>query len=79
VIQKLLKGVTEFDLDRTINQLLEGATEYDIVKSGLEEIMCSSTNKIIATALKRNLDLRTAAYINAITKLHDFFELAGIN
>jgi len=26
VIQKVLKGTTEFDLDRTVSQLLEGAT-----------------------------------------------------
>lgn len=79
MIQKVLKGTTEFDLDRTVSQLLEGATEYDIVKSGLEEIMCSSTNEVILTSLKRNVDLRTAAYLNAITRLHDFFEQAGIN
>ena len=44
VIQRALRGKAEFDLDIAVNQLLEGATEFDIVKSGLEEIMCSSTN-----------------------------------
>jgi hypothetical protein len=41
--------------------------------------MCSSTNEVITTSLKRNVDLRTAAYLNAINRLHDFFEQAGIN
>jgi hypothetical protein len=41
--------------------------------------MCSSTDEVINTSLKRNVDLRTAAYLNAINRLHDFFELAGIN
>lgn len=79
VIQRALKGSAEFDLDRTVSLLLEGATEYDIVKSGLEEIMCSSTNEVIITSLKNKVDLRTAAYLNAIRRLHDFFELAGIH
>jgi glutamate dehydrogenase (NAD(P)+) len=61
-----------------VNQLLEGATEFDIVKSGLEEIMCSSTNEVINTSLKKKVDLRTAAYMNAINRLHEFFEQAGI-
>ena len=78
VIQRALRGKAEFDLDIAVNQLLEGATEFDIVKSGLEEIMCSSTNEVINTSLKRNVDLRTAAYLNAINRLHDFFEGAGI-
>lgn len=78
-MQKILKGTTEFDLDMMVHQLLEGATEFDIVKSGLEEIMCSSTNECINTSLKSNVDLRTAAYLNAINRLHKFFEQAGVN
>ena len=79
VIQKVLKGTTEFDLDRAVSQLLEVATEFDIVKSGLEEILCTATDEVIRTSLKRDVDLRTAAYLNAISRLHEFFQLAGIN
>lgn len=28
--------------------------------------------------MKRNVDLRTAAYINAITKLDEYYSVAGI-
>lgn len=79
VMQKILKGTAEFDLDLMVHQLLEGATEFDIVKSGLEEIMCSATNEVVTTSLKNHVDLRTAAYLNAINRLHKFFELAGVH
>lgn len=79
VMQKILKGKVEFDLDMMVRQLLEGATEFDIVKSGLEEIMCSSTMECINTSLKKKVDLRTAAYLNAINRLHDYYEQAGIH
>lgn len=59
--------------------LLEGATEKDIVYAGLEEIMSSSTNEVIKTSLNRKVDLRTAAYINAITKLDEFYAVTGVH
>ena len=50
-------------------ELLEGATETDIVYAGVEEVMSTAADEVIETSLKRNVDLRTAAYINSITKL----------
>ena len=58
--------------------LLEGATEKDIVYAGLEEIMSSATNEVIETALSKNIDLRTAAFVNAINKIHEFYAITGI-
>lgn len=59
--------------------LLEGATELDIVYAGLEEIMSSATEEVITTALAKNIDLRTAAYVNAINKIHEFYTFSGIH
>lgn len=70
-------GLSEQKFDRT--QLLEGATEKDIVYAGLEEIMSSSTNEVIKTSLNRNVDLRTAAYINAINRLDEFYAVTGVH
>jgi glutamate dehydrogenase/leucine dehydrogenase len=50
----------------------------DIVYAGLEEIMSSATNEVISTALAKNIDLRTAAYVNAINKIHEFYSISGI-
>jgi glutamate dehydrogenase (NAD(P)+) len=69
-------GLPDSRFDKT--QLLEGATELDIVYAGLEEIMSSATNEVISTALAKNIDLRTAAYVNAINKIHEFYSISGI-
>jgi glutamate dehydrogenase (NAD(P)+) len=70
-------GLTENMFDRSL--LLEGATEKDIVYAGLEEIMTSSTEEVITTSLNRKVDLRTAAYINAITRLDEFYSVTGVH
>lgn len=48
-----------------------------MVYSGLEEIMTSATQECINISLKSNVDLRMAAYLNAIYKLNDFFSVVG--
>lgn len=40
--------------------------------------MSSATNEVIATSKAKNLDLRMAAYVNGIRKIHEFYTLAGI-
>ncbi len=69
-------GISESHFDRTL--LLEGATERDIVYGGLEEVMSSATNEVIKTSLDRKVDLRTAAYINALTRIDEFYNVSGI-
>lgn len=60
------------------NLLIQGASEKDIVLAGIEEVMTQATKEVISTSISRKVDLRTAAYINAITKMHEFYNLAGI-
>lgn len=59
-------------------KILEGATEMDIVCAGLEEVMTSATEEVIETSLNNKVDLRTAAYINSIKKLDEFYKISGI-
>ena len=69
-------GIDIEQFDKTL--LLEGATERDIVYAGLDEVMSQATREVIDTSLNRKVDLRTAAYINAINKLDEFYTISGI-
>ena len=40
--------------------------------------MTQATKEVIDISLKRKVDLRTAAYISGINKLHEFYALSGI-
>ncbi len=40
--------------------------------------MSSATSEVIDIAESRNLDLRTAAYVLAITRLNDYYATRGL-
>ena len=60
-------------------QMLEGAREVDIVYAGLEEIMSDAAEQVIKTSIEKNIDMRTAAFVNAINELHEHYTLVSIN
>jgi len=59
---------------------MAGASEKDIVQSGLDYSMERTARNIMKTATDHNLgiDLRTAAYINSITKIFTTYRDAGL-
>jgi glutamate dehydrogenase (NAD(P)+) len=65
-----------FDPD-TLNTTAMGASEIDLVNSGLEETMAGAYTEIREEAATRDLDLRTAAYILAITKVGRIYQDRG--
>merc|ERR1712121_162958 len=59
---------------------MAGASEKDIVHSGLDYSMERCAHRIMTTAMEMELgiDLRTAAYVNSITKIFDTYRDSGL-
>jgi glutamate dehydrogenase (NAD(P)+) len=60
------------------DQLAQGATEMDLVNSGLEETMILAYTELRATAKELDIELRTAAFVNAINKIAKSYTEMGI-
>merc|ERR1739838_661984 len=59
---------------------MSGASEKDIVHSGLDYSMERTARRMMGTAIKMDLglDIRTAAYINSVTKIFTTYRDAGL-
>ena len=64
--------------DQQRSELAKGPDELDLVNSGLEETMVVAYGEIRAISLKRGVDLRSAAFINAINKVAQTYAERGI-
>ncbi|MDX1667064.1 MAG: Glu/Leu/Phe/Val dehydrogenase, partial [Saprospiraceae bacterium] len=60
--------------------LVRGAEEIDLVRSGLEETMINAYNQIRDIKMEKDgvEDLRTAAFVNAISKISSDYLSLGI-
>lgn len=76
-------GVIENISDRRFTEaeledLAHGANEYDLVDSGLADTMSTAYNQINELRKKYDIDLREAAFLNAIEKIGVIYENMGI-
>jgi glutamate dehydrogenase (NAD(P)+) len=71
-----LTGKRFSDTDR--DRASEAAGEEELVNSGLEETMIAAYAELRAIQKERNVDLRTAAFINAIGKVAMAYTQRGI-
>lgn len=64
--------------EEEMKELAHGADEYDLVDSGLEETMINAYEELNELRKKHDIDLRTAAFLNAIEKVGVMYEQMGI-
>ena len=62
----------------TFTKFAKGADEIDLVRSGLEDAMITAYNITREIAGKKRIDLRTAAFVNAIQLIGDDYKGMGI-
>lgn len=61
-----------------IRKIAKGADEIDLVRSGLEESMINAYNTTREIAKTENIDMRTAAFVNAIRLIGADYQSMGI-
>lgn len=64
--------------EQELQQLANGADEYALVDSGLEDTMINAYKELNELRKEHNIDLRTAAYLNAIEKVGVIYDQMGI-
>ncbi|RMD98608.1 MAG: Glu/Leu/Phe/Val dehydrogenase [Bacteroidetes bacterium] len=61
-----------------VRKIAKGADEIDLVRSGLEESMINAYNTTRDIAKTENIDMRTAAFVNAIRLIGADYQSMGI-
>ncbi len=64
--------------DKELKHLAKGGGEAELVDAGQKDTMVDSYNEINELRKVHDVDLRTAAFINAINKLGEIYEQMGI-
>lgn len=78
-ILKVVENISDRSFtEKELQELAHGAGEYELVDSGLEETMIMAYNEINEIRKKHGIDLRTAAFLNAIEKVGIMYEQMGI-
>jgi glutamate dehydrogenase (NAD(P)+) len=78
-IMAAVEGLTGKKLSGNLRQrAIEAAGEEELVNSGLEETMIAAYAELRAIQKERNVDLRTAAFISAISKVATSYTQRGI-
>ncbi|CAE7884720.1 gluD [Symbiodinium sp. KB8] len=60
------------------DMIVAGASELDIVYSGLEDTMVEAVQATVRTSREKGVNLRVAAFINALTKIANVYKDAGL-
>jgi glutamate dehydrogenase/leucine dehydrogenase len=74
--KKLMDYVAKFRksdeiMESTEAAFVEGASEINLVYSGLEDVMCEAVDETKKKSRELNVNLRIAAYVNALERIHE--------
>ncbi|MFQ5447418.1 MAG: Glu/Leu/Phe/Val dehydrogenase, partial [Saprospiraceae bacterium] len=61
-----------------VRRIAKGADEIDLVRSGLEESMVNAYDITHEIMERKNIDMRTAAFVNAVTLIGQDYQSMGI-
>lgn len=78
VQQTLHDAGIDVDIDNIDKEAIRGAEDIDIVYTALDNIMSTALENCSATAQKRGVSLRVAAYINGIERIYEHYVTSGI-
>jgi glutamate dehydrogenase (NAD(P)+) len=68
----------DISLTKLDKQVTRGGSDLELVYTGLESILSIALDQTINTAAQRHLNLRIAAYVNAIERIYRAYENAGL-
>ena len=80
-IASCLERMTGYEIPKDLRaELLDGGSEIDLVRSGLDDVMRSAYDRISTIYHRRDdiTDFRTAAFVLAISKIADAYDVLGI-
>lgn len=75
---ELQKAGINVPLNDLSNDITKGGSDLDLVYTGLDNIMSMALQQTVDTAGKRDVTLRTAAYINAIERIYKCYLAMGL-
>ncbi|CAG8782534.1 31864_t:CDS:2, partial [Racocetra persica] len=78
IVELVERNVGQKLSDTEKKQIVHGADESDLVYSGLEDTMIGACLETRKTSISKNIDYRTAAFVNAIEKIAAVYEGSGM-
>jgi glutamate dehydrogenase (NAD(P)+) len=78
-IEEQLKGNgININLSKLDKDVTRGGSDLELVYTGLESILSIALDQTINTSTERNINLRIAAYVNAIERIYRCYENSGL-
>lgn len=75
---EMKKVGVDVDFSNLSSEVTKGASDLDLVYTGIENIMSIAMSQTIKTSIDKGVNMRIAAYINAIERIYACYENSGL-